>query len=94
MKWRERLKDSTKAMNSLEVSVSLLEFELLFVLKLAIFFPHLFHPELRKVVWGSLSPLMSLETRTFHVVNQPHCLSGLSQTYDFVGMAKIKTERD
>lgn len=57
-------------MNSLEVSAILLAFELLFVLKLAKFFPHVFHPELRKLVWGSLGPLKSLEKRTFHVGNQ------------------------
>lgn len=43
-------------MNSLEVSVILLEFELLFVLKLAKFLPHLFHLELRKVVWEVTVP--------------------------------------
>lgn len=97
MKWRERPKGFTKAMNSLEVSGILLECELLFVLKLAKFFPHPFHRELRKVVWRggrSLSPLMSLEMKTFHVVNPLYCLTRLPQKYDFVGMVKMKTEMD
>lgn len=102
MKWRERLQDSTKAMNSLEVSVIQLEFEFLFVLKLAKFFPHLFHPELRKVVRVEgagvrvrstpITPI-SLEIGTFLEVNHPYHQRNLQCIYNFVDMVKIKTDK-
>lgn len=97
MKWKERLKGSTEGTNSLEVSDILLDFELLFVLKLAKFFHHLFPPESRKVVLvegvGVISPLMSLEMKTFHVGHELYCLKNLQYMCSFVGMVKIKPEK-